>query len=69
MKNTGSNGVKYPNGMRYVTPKWQCRDGSFTGKIEVSGNTKMQISEEPTNRLGTQITFRNGQQIVFTNLD
>jgi hypothetical protein len=68
MKNTGTNGVKYPNGMRYVTPKWKCVNGTFTGKIDVSGNTRMDISEEPTNRVGTHITFRRGLEITFTEL-
>jgi len=68
MKNTGTNGVKYPNGMRYVTPKWKCVNGTFTGKIDVSGNTRMDISEEPTNRVGTQITFRPGLVITLTDL-
>ncbi len=68
MKNTGSNGVKYPNGMRYVTPKWKCVKGVFTGVIDVSGNTKMDIYEEPKNRVGTEITFKVGQKIVPTEL-
>jgi hypothetical protein len=29
-KNTGTNGVKYPNGNRYVTPKWKCSNGKFS---------------------------------------
>ena len=68
MKNTGSNGMKYPNGMRYVTPKWKCIKGVFTGVIDVSGNTKMDIYEEPKNRVGTEITFKVGQKIVPTEL-
>ena len=68
MKNTGTNGVKYPNGMRYVTPKWKCVNGQFSGKIDVSGNTRMDISEEPTNRVGTQITFRPNLEITLTDL-
>ena len=68
MKNTGSNGVRYPNGMRYVTPKWKCVKGVFTGIIDVSGNTKMDIYEEPKNRVGTEITFKVGQKIVPTEL-
>ena len=67
-KNTGSNGVKYPNGMRYVNPKWKCLKGTFTGLIDVTGNTKMFIFEEPKNRVGTEITFKVGQRIVPTEL-
>jgi hypothetical protein len=68
-KNTGTNGVKYPNGNRYVTPKWKCSKGKFSGNIEVTGNTKIGVFEEPSQHNGTEITFKTGQQATFTNTE
>jgi hypothetical protein len=64
MKNTSSSGTKYPNGMRFVTPKLKCNNGKFNGNIEVTGNTKMEIFEEPSNHSGTNIAFKVGMNIV-----
>jgi hypothetical protein len=64
MKNTSANGVKYSNGMRYVTPKWKCVKGAFNGSIEVTGVTKMDIYEEPGNHTGTNIAFKVGQKVT-----
>ena len=68
-KNTGSNGVKYPNGSRYVTPQWKCVNGRFEGKIEVTGNTKMGIFEVPSQHNGTEITFRVGADVGLTDTE
>ena len=64
MKNTSATGVKYSNGMRYVTPKWKCVNGAFSGSIEVTGVTKMDIYEEPGNHTGTNIAFKVGQKVT-----
>jgi len=68
MKNTSATGVKYSNGMRYVTPKWKCVKGAFSGNIEVTGVTKMNIYEEPGNHTGTNITFKVGQKVTRVEL-
>ena len=68
-KNTGSNGVKYPNGNRYVTPQWKCVNGRFEGKIEVTGNTRMGIFEVPSQHNGTEITFKVGVDVGSTNTE
>ena len=68
-KNTGSNGVKYPNGNRYVTPKWKCLKGEFTGNIEVTGNTRIGVFEQPSQHNGTEITFKTGLAISKTNTE
>ena len=68
-KNTGTDGVKYPNGNRYVTPKWKCTNGKFSGNIEVTGNTKIGVFEEPSQHNGTEITFKTGQRATFTNTE
>ena len=68
-KNTGSNGVKYPNGNRYVAPKWKCVNGKFNGKIDVTGNTRIGVFEEPSQHSGTEITFKQGLYISKTNTE
>lgn len=68
-KNTGPDGVKYPNGDRYVTPKWKCIKGKFSGKIEVTGNTKIGVFEQPSQHNGTEITFKKGLKVVKTNTE
>lgn len=68
-KNTGSNGVKYPNGNRYVTPQWKCVNGLFQGKIEVTGNTRIGIFEVPSQHGGTEITFKPGVDVSLTNAE
>lgn len=68
-KNTGPDGVKYPNGNRYVTPKWKCVKGNFSGKIEVTGNTRIGIFEQPSQHNGTEITFKKGLKVVKTNTE
>jgi hypothetical protein len=68
-KNTSSNGVKYPNGNRYVTPQWKCVNGLFQGKIEVTGNTKIGIFEVPSQHGGTEITFRVGVDVRLTDVE
>lgn len=68
-KNTGSNGVKYPNGSRYVSPQWKCVNGRFEGKIEITGNTRMGIFEVPSQHNGTEITFRIGVDVGLTNTE
>lgn len=68
-KNTGSNGVKYPNGNRYVTPKWKCIKGEFSGSIEVTGNTRIGVFEQPSQHNGTEITFKTGLVIGKTNIE
>jgi S1-C subfamily serine protease len=68
-KNTGSNGVKYPNGDRYVTPQWKCINGLFQGQIEVTGNTRFGIFEVPSQHIGTEITFKPGVDVSLTNTE
>ncbi len=68
-KNTGSNGVKYANGNRYVTPQWKCINGLFQGKIEVTGNTRIGIFEVPSQHNGTEITFKPGVDVSLTNTE
>jgi hypothetical protein len=68
-KNTGPDGIKYPNGDRYVTPLWKCENGKFSGKIEVTGNTRIGIFEKPSQHVGTEITFKKGLNISKTNTE
>lgn len=67
-KNTGTNGASYSNGMRPITPKWKCIKGAFSGEINLTGNTRMNIVELPASHLGTKIYFRTGQLISRYNL-
>lgn len=67
-KNTGSKGVSYPNGMRPIATAWKCINGSFSGEIELTGNTRMDIVELPASHEGTKILFRVGQKISKSNL-
>jgi len=68
-KNTGPDGIKYSNGNRYVTPLWKCEKGKFSGKIEVTGNTRIGIFEKPSQHNGTEITFKKGLKISKTNTE
>ena len=67
-KNTGTNGTNYSNGMRPITPKWKCIKGAFSGEINLTGNTRMNIVELPASHQGTKINFRTGQLISRYNL-
>jgi len=68
-KNRSGNGVKYPNGNRYTTPKWNCVNGKFSGKIEITGGTRIGIFEQPSQHNGTEITFKIAQDVSKTNTE
>jgi hypothetical protein len=69
MKNRSDNGVKYPNGMRYIKPVLTCTSGNFSGILKVTGDTRISITELPKSHLGTEILFRLNQEIIPTKID
>ena len=69
MKNRSDSGAKYPNGMRYIKPVLVCKAGIFSGVLNITGETKISITELPASHVGTEILFRLNQELRYTEID